>query len=85
MKEKRIARRQTLQWTAQAVDLKLAPIAPCKVSNISDTGAKLTFEECTETPDAFVLMLVQSGSVQRRCIVRWRSGNDIGVEFVPQR
>ena len=49
--------------------------------NVSATGAKLVVEALDKVPDNFILVLSQNGAVQRKCDVRWRKGNAIGVRF----
>lgn len=51
---------------------------PCKVVDISKTGAKIAETEKT-LPDDFVL---NSGGVKYRAHVVWRRQKHVGVEFV---
>ena len=54
----------------------------CKISNLSDTGARLIIDEDTFLPDRFDLTIPHK---QRtfKAMVRWREPKSIGVEFEP--
>lgn len=52
----------------------------CMVRNISVEGAKIVAEITAGIPDEFSL-LFEDGS-RRRCAVRWRKANELGVEFL---
>jgi hypothetical protein len=56
---------------------------PCQVTNMSTTGATLTFALLIPIPDRFMLQLTPDGHVVRACTVTWDEGNRIGVTFDP--
>ena len=58
----------------------------CLITDISDGGVRLHVEG-VDVPDRFVLLLSEGGgSVRPRvCIVVWRLGHELGVEFTDTR
>jgi hypothetical protein len=58
-------------------------ILDCKVVDISKLGAKISVEAAHLLPDPFLLLLTRSGSAARQCRIRWRSDEEVGVEFLP--
>lgn len=66
--------------------LVLAPDAlrDCSLSDVSDTGARISVEAAEELPDRFTLLLSGNGGPQRTCRVIWRQPNQIGVDFEKQ-
>lgn len=56
-------------------------IYPCKLSNMSSTGATLSFDGPTDLPDHFTIQLTPDGKVMRACLVTWREDSDVGVVF----
>ncbi|MCX7296623.1 MAG: PilZ domain-containing protein [Hyphomicrobiales bacterium] len=79
-KDKRRSRRRTMRYHAILV---LGPDAlrDCSLSDISDTGARISVEAAEELPDRFTLLLSGNGAPQRTCRVVWRQPNQIGVDF----
>lgn len=57
-------------------------VRPCIAVDISDTGAQLRVEAPQSLPDQFSLFLSRKISGGRRCEVKWRRGQCIGVEFL---
>lgn len=51
----------------------------CIARDMSDIGAKLRFETVIGVPGRFTLVL-HDGS-RHACVVRWRTANELGVEF----
>ncbi len=62
------------------VDTTTPPVA-CSISDISESGARLSFEGEHELPETFTLLLTMNGGARRRCRVVWRDGSALGVEF----
>jgi PilZ domain len=58
----------------------------CTMADISEKGARLTFDEPLADLNLkeFFLMLSSNGSVYRRCELRWIDGCNIGTQFVTQ-
>jgi len=52
----------------------------CRLVDVSDGGALLVTDEPLELPQEFMLAL--SGSITRRCQLRWSEDCDVGVLFV---
>jgi hypothetical protein len=61
VREKRIARRQRLRYTAW-VALTANQRLGCVVSDVSDTGARIDVQDSKAIPDHFVLMLSSNGA-----------------------
>jgi len=57
------------------------PIGECKTLDISETGAKLMWTSPDDVPVEFLLSLSRDGKVRRRCQLKWRQDNKIGVRF----
>ncbi len=51
----------------------------CIARNLSDTGALLRLETIIGIPDRFVLVL--NDGTKFPCVVKWRTGSELGVEF----
>lgn len=56
-------------------------VISCMVRNLSKTGAKLICGDQISVPNSFRLS-VGGEAEPRMARVRWRKGNEIGVEFV---
>ena len=54
---------------------------PCQLTNLSVTGATITFDEPIDLPERFTLGLTPDGQVTRSCRTTWREGCEIGVVF----
>ena len=80
--EKRRAPRQDMCWKGLIHDDQGSIIAPCFMTNVSASGAKLVIEAGINVPDWFVLALARNASVRRDCEVVWRAATSIGVRFV---
>jgi len=80
--EKRRAPRQGVCWKGLIHDDQGSIIAPCFMTNVSASGAKLVIEAGINVPDWFVLALARNASVRRDCEVVWRAATSIGVRFV---
>jgi hypothetical protein len=57
-------------------------LIPCKMKDISPTGARLALPNNEDIPDEFVLKLSESGPAHRKCRVAWRSKSYMGVYFI---
>jgi hypothetical protein len=55
---------------------------PCIVRNLSEAGAKLSFDESTRPPNEFILYLRPSSPIGWKCRVIWQIENNVGVRFV---
>jgi hypothetical protein len=58
-----------------------APATECRLSNMSDTGAKLVLPSPRALPANFILRLSKDGRVAHRCRLAWSLGSDVGVAF----
>ena len=58
------------------------PATPCRIVDMSETGAQLEASPETNIHDEFILLIGAHTSVRRRCQVIWRSNSRIGVRFV---
>ena len=79
----RKAKRQPFQLTA-FVDLgDSSPPLPCTVTDISESGARISIDGVGAVPVEFSLVMTRNGRLRRHCNVVWRSDAQIGVMFVP--
>jgi PilZ domain len=77
--EKRKFKRVQKNLSSQIFTLMDEPIIDCVIVDLSEGGARLSVADLPEVvPDYFKLKL---GSVLSKCRVRWRKGNEFGVEF----
>jgi hypothetical protein len=56
-------------------------VAPCRLRNISVSGAQLELKRETELPRTFLLSLSKNGEVVRRCVIVWELSTVVGVRF----
>lgn len=54
----------------------------CSISDMTNTGAKITLQSDAEVPEQFTLLFSANGSIHRRCHRVWQEGRVIGVEFL---
>lgn len=79
--DKRKSKRKTMRYAAWVQDGETIPQS-CVLADISDTGARLEVDDPNGIPEMFTLLLGgQSSSALRRCKVKWRSEDEIGVQF----
>src|SRR5262245_28407899 len=52
------------------------------ILDISEGGARVRVERRAEIPDCFVLVLSAHAQTFRLCQVRWRSEDELGIEFM---
>jgi len=82
--EKRAARRQrVLKAAVAAFNMEFSTI-PCVVRNLSETGARLEFNEGAAAPERFVLQIELDG-FKVDCERVWQRGNICGVRFVSEK
>jgi hypothetical protein len=75
------AKRQPVNQAAMIYAADGARIAPCRLRNISATGAQLELEREANLPRIFLLSLSENGMVRRRCAVGWQFSTVVGVKF----
>ena len=77
------AQREERYIATKVLALTGEPIIDCILKNVSEHGACISVAEFPEVvPDYFRLAI---DKVQPKCRVKWRSGNDIGIEFYDTR
>lgn len=81
MLEKRNARRMVYKRPCWAQFEPTGGLYPCEAHNISTEGAKLSGEFPDNVPDRFIIRFAVSGKVNRKCLLVWREGSTIGVQF----
>jgi hypothetical protein len=80
MHEQRQAPRTRVLKAAKLLFDEPCSIVDCTVRNVSITGACLEFSTPVSLPDIFELSFDSFRSA-RRCQLRWRSDNKMGVSF----
>lgn len=53
----------------------------CELRDVSSGGARFVTPEGVELPEEFYLRMPQFKR-PRRCLLRWQSGRETGVEFI---
>jgi hypothetical protein len=81
-KDQRKKDRRPVSAVAYVYTIDGWPVAECKTQDVSETGAKLIWTSSEEVPSEFLLSLSRDGKVRRRCLVKWREADKIGVKFV---
>jgi PilZ domain len=80
--EQRKNRRIERDVGAALVSLTSMLIIECVLKDISATGARISVAVPEVVPDYFKLTIEGQGEqLLPKCRVRWRSGNEFGVEF----
>jgi len=77
--------RRQFHYNARILTDKKTPSISCSISDISESGARLTLERDEELPETFMLLLTANGGARRHCRVVWRTGLTLGVEFPDHR
>ncbi len=80
IKDKRKALRRSIRYAAWVM-LESDTLHDCLLSDISDTGARIDFEDTKRIPNSFMLLLSSNGLARRKCRVVWRKPQQIGVTF----
>lgn len=62
------------------LDSRPQPIE-CVISDMSDTGARLSINTPITLPQRFKLWLDKTGKVDRECEIVWMHGSQVGVHF----
>jgi hypothetical protein len=84
--EKRRALRRAISYPALIHIGDGSPAREATLCDASQDGAQIVVADPDSLPDDFVLALSADGAARRHCHVVWRSGNQIGVEFLkPQK
>ena len=79
--EKRTHPRRTCDESAIITSLMGETIDDCVIKDISAGGARLSVKVPDVVPDYFRLSIGGDMTLFPKCRVRWRSANEIGVEF----
>ena len=79
MENRRLSRARTVLG-ARAVFNKGLSVVDGYVRDISDTGARLSFDQAIGIPDQFTLEIPKRG-LAHKAHVRWREGHLLGVQF----
>lgn len=77
-------RRQDRQRTFIAARLLIGiggMSTPCSLRDISEEGARVKIDPRVAIPDQFVIE-APARNFSRRCVIRWRKGEEIGVAFI---
>jgi hypothetical protein len=57
-------------------------LRPCKVTDMSDGGARLELDAAERLPKFFRLVFSRTTRAGPRCEMRWRRGRSVGVRFL---
>jgi hypothetical protein len=61
-----------------------SPPRACTLCDASQEGALLAVAEPNSVPDEFILALSSDGAARRHCRVKWRTEDQVGVEFLKE-
>jgi hypothetical protein len=56
-------------------------VRPCRLIDYSETGAKIALPPSERLSSTFYLLISRNASPGRRARIKWRKGDEIGVEF----
>ena len=73
--------RQTANLPAWIESHNNSLLERCRLVDISEKGAKLTFADIDNLPEQFNLHLSRVGQPPKQCRIIWRRGDEVGVEF----
>jgi hypothetical protein len=74
--------RRTTERQAWLVKDRDFALHPCTVVDMSDDGARLRLANADRLPQQFRLTFSRATRNGRRCEMRWRRGQSVGVKFV---
>ena len=57
-------------------------VRACRLIDLSSSGVRLLVDAPHDVADRFSLPLSRDAAPGRRCRIKWRSGSEIGAEFV---
>ena len=77
----RASRRQRVLKQGKIYVASNLSLINCTVRDLSETGARLTCGDQSSIPTTFRLV-INGETTQREARVRWRKGNEVGIEFV---
>jgi len=80
MKERRSFRRTTVWRNAKIILSHRSPVVSCTVKDLTGHGACLSVASTYRLPEEFELTF-EHGRDRRRCYVKWRTHNRLGVSF----
>jgi len=78
--ERRKSQRQIINRVAKLYVGDNSLPRDCLITDISDGGARLHVEG-VHVPDQFFLLIQSNPPVRRQCLVAWRLGYELGVQF----
>lgn len=78
--ESRHSKRQAIEYPAQ-IEAEGGVRLPCRLRDVSKSGARILVQSTKGIPDDFVLLLAQEGAARRFCHVAWRTERELGVKF----
>lgn len=78
--ERRLQDRRPADWSGRIADETRAVSFECEVTNISPTGARISFQGAGELPSRLMLHVSQLGESRPARLV-WQFGRDAGLAF----
>lgn len=80
--KRQTARRPTdIQGWVPVMNCGIQSLLCCTIADASAGGARLIFRATRDVPDRFDLRLSKTAQTARRCHVKWRYKDSLGVEF----
>ena len=79
--DRRATERRRIVRAAISTFDSLQSAIPCVLLDLSEGGARLNLSSVQDLNDEFRLT-VETENIDRRCVIVWRSGDEIGVRFI---
>ena len=80
--EKRKSRRMPIAHDAVICGRDGSVLCGCTMRDVSKTGGRLKLATDRDLPAHFILILARGGKVRRECETIWRTGDELGVQFL---
>jgi hypothetical protein len=72
--------RKEINWPASV--LVEGHLIECRISDVSESGAKIRIPGDKDLPSEFKIVFSLKGQIWRSCKIIWRDKNETGVQFV---
>jgi hypothetical protein len=82
MNEGRKSTRRGVRHGAWIFTGRGAPLIPCMLLDVSESGARLRIEPATKVTADFILVLSRDKRLNRRCRLIWRDAGVLGARFL---
>ena len=81
-RERRRSHREPVRYAALIDVGDGSRLRHCAVLDVSEDGARILLASEVALPQEFSLVFTRYGRIRRRCRMVWRSGVEVGVEYL---